>query len=292
MPTFLSAEIIILNYRGASLLPQCLPSIVAAAQKSSFPTTVTILNNPSHEKDEGLDYVRQYFPSVRIFQASQNLILCSYNEYLPMTSASIVILLNNDIRVAVDFVDPLIRRFQEDDRTFLTAPKVMDFEGKHVTAGASKAGVRFGLFWCESRYPGYEKDVDQFSETFSSGFGAFDRVKFLELGGYRSFFHPGIMEDVDLCFRARQKGFRLYYEPHSVVYHVGQASFFKEYGNFQTAVIAHRNSFIFMWKNFEGLRFWISHLFFLPLRLMWAMLSGNWPMVRGFIKAVKEISRL
>ncbi len=285
----MQVRIIILNYRGAELLPQCLPSIVEAARHSIHTVRVAVLNNPSGMHDEGLEFIRTQYPDVAIWQSPKNLILCSYNLYLKEVPEPVVILLNNDIRVDENFMDPLVRKFIEDPATFMTAPKVLSFDGREVTAGRSKAGVKWGLFWCQSRYPGYREEMDLPGETYSSGFGAVSRTKFLELGGYDERFLPGILEDVDLSCRARRAGYRLYYEPQSVIYHVGQASFKKAFGSYKTSVTAHRNTFLFMWKNFRGPKFWLPHLFFLPLRLLAAVLRGRFDFIQGFWLALLNV---
>ena len=279
-----TVRIIILNYNGASLLPQCLPSIVEAARHASYKTVVTVLNNKSEHS--GLDYVRAKFPEVVIAEAPENLVLCSYNDYLSKIDDPIVILLNNDIRTEKDFIDPLVKKFIQDPNCFLAAPRVMSFDGSRVEAGRAKTGFKAGMFWCDARFAGYEKEVMTPSETESSGFGAFSRKKFLDLGGYDPRYLPGIMEDVDLCLSAKRAGFSLYYEPSSVVYHMGQATFKSTFGSRRTAVIAHRNNFRFMWKNFTGLRFWLVHLAFLPLRMVYAALRGQWAFLQGFWEAV------
>jgi N-acetylglucosaminyl-diphospho-decaprenol L-rhamnosyltransferase len=281
----LQARIIILNYNGAELLPKCLPSIVEAARNAKCPTQITVLDNLG--PDSGLDYVAKNFPDVTIVKSESNRVLCSYNDYLPKIQEPIAILLNNDIRVDPNFIDPLIQKFKEDPKTFLVAPRVMSFDGTKTEAGASRAGIRFGFFWCDARYRGYEQEVDRASETFSSGFGAFSREHFIALGGYDDLYLPGILEDVDLCYKAKRTGLHLYYEPKSVVYHMGQASFKKKYGSLKISILAHRNNFLFMWKNFHGIGFWMKHLFFLPLRLLYALLKGNWGMILGFGQAVQ-----
>ena len=86
-----------MNYRGEKLLPQCLPSIVKAAEMSLFPCRVVVLNNPSEH--DGLEYVRNAFPQVEVVQAPENKVLCSYNAYLSAVTDDVAILLNNDIRV-------------------------------------------------------------------------------------------------------------------------------------------------------------------------------------------------
>lgn len=287
----MKVRVVILNYRGAQLLPQCLPSIVEAAHRSIHEVTTAILNNPSGQTDEGLEYVRNRYPEVEIWQSPENKILCSNNFYLPHVAEPVVILLNNDIRVDAGFIDPLVKKFEEDPLVFMTAPKVLRFDGQSLDAASSRAGMKWGMFWCSARYPGHEKEVDQPSETYSAGFGAFSREKFLSLGGYDERFKPGILEDVDLSFRARSAGYKLYYEPLSVVYHMGQASFKKEFGRSQTSIIAWRNTFLFMWKSFKGPGFWLPHLFFLPLRLAAAVILGRFDFIEGFRQALVKAGK-
>lgn len=278
-------RIVILNYNGVELLSQCLPSVVEARARAGEGAQLTLLDNCS--TDRGPDYVAQSFPSVTVVRSSKNKILCSYNEYLPQIQEPIVILLNNDIRVEPDFIAPLVEKFHSDPLTFLVAPRCMSLDGTHVEAGPSKGRIRWGYFRCEAKYAGYEEDSLKPSETFSCGFGAFNREIFLKLGGYDERYLPGIMEDVDLCYRARKTGYRLYYEPRSVVYHIGQVSFKKAFGADRIQVLACRNTFLFMWKNFHGIVFWLSHFFFIPLRLLYSLLTGKGFMLRGFIEALR-----
>ena len=284
MPRF-EARIVILNYNGADLLPRCLPSIEKAVKTAKVPIAVTLLDNLS--QDNGMKYAASHFPEFTRVSSRANRVLCSYNDYLRQITEPVVILLNNDIRVDPGFVDPLVARFQTDPEVFLVAPRVMSFDGATVEAGASKAGMAFGLFWCNARYQGYEADVLTPSDTFSSGFGAVSREKFLALGSYDDLYLPGIMEDVDLCYRARKAGYRLYYEPRSVVYHMGQASFKKRYCTGRIAEIGWRNTFLFMWKNFSGLRFWLIHLSGLPVRMLAELLRGRVALIKGLAEALR-----
>ncbi len=286
----LTARIIILNYNGEAMLPLCLPSIVEAARQAETKTAITILDNLSTDQSDS--YVRKNFPEIEFVKAPANRILCSYNDFLPKIAEPIAILLNNDIRVAPGFIDPLIAKFIEDPKTFMVAPRVMSFDGSMIEAADSRAGFKWGLFWCDARYPGYEHRALRPSETFSSGFGAFSREKFLALNGYDDRFLPGIFEDVDLCLRARRAGYHLFYEPSSVVYHMGQASFKKVHGRSKIERLAARNSFLFMWKNFSGLRFWLPHLFFLPMRILFALLKGKKALWLGFFDALLLLKRI
>lgn len=284
----MKVQIVILNYRGEKLLPQCLPSIVKAAEVSPYPCRVVILNNPADS--DGLYFVTQNYPQVDIVRAPQNKVLCSYNAYLSGVKDEVVILLNNDIRVAENFVAPLVESFQNPN-IFMCAPKVMSFDGKTVEAADSRAEIRFGLFWCSARYPGFEANIDVPGPTFTSGFGAFRTELFNRLGGYDERYLPGIFEDVDLCLRAKRLGYDSVYVPGSIVYHMGQASFKDAFKQRGIEVLAARNQFLFLWKNYSGASFWLPHLFWLPIRLVYSALRGKTALWAGLIQALNHKGR-
>ena len=289
MTPICKARIIILNYNGEEMLAKCLPSIAEAVRFTKTPTAITMLDNQSADKSE--EYVQKNFPDIEFVKAPRNLVLCSYNDYLKKIAEPIVILLNNDIRVDKNFIDPMVKKFAEDPQTFLVAPRVHSFDGTSIEAVDSRFVLRWGMLWCSARYPGYEAHTMVPSRTSVSGFGAFSREKFLELGGYDLRYLPGTLEDLDLCYRAAQKGYSSYYEPNSLVFHMGQASFKKTYSNFKRETIAYRNTFLFMWKNFHGTHFWAAHLFFLPFRMIWMLLKGRWGFGIGFFEALGRLGR-
>jgi GT2 family glycosyltransferase len=280
------ARIVILNYNGEEMLAKCLPSIVEAARSAKTPTAVTVLDNQSTDQSEA--YVRRHFPDVDYVKAPQNLVLCSYNDYAKQAAEPILIFLNNDIRVEKDFIDPLAAKFEEDPATFLVAPRVHSFDGKLIEAADSRFGVKFGMLWCSARYPGHEAHTMVPSRTAVSGFGAFSREKFLQLRGYDQRYLPGTLEDLDLCYQAARQGFSLYYEPRSLVYHMGQASFKKAFTDLRRDTLAFRNTFLFMWKNLKGFRFWTEHIFWLPARITWMLLRGRPGFILGFFEALKH----
>ena len=284
----LKARIVILNFNGEEMLEKCLPSIAEAVRSAKTPTAVTILDNLS--TDQGEEYVRNHFPEMAFVKAPENLVLCSYNDYLKTITEPVAILLNNDIRVDKDFIDPMVEKFAEDPSTFLVAPRIHSFDGKSLEGADTRARMKFGMFWASSRYPGYEANEMVPSSTFACGFGVFSREKFLALGGYDRLYFPGIFEDMDLCLKAQRAGYHLYYEPSSLVYHMGQASFKKAFSDLKRETLAYRNTFLFMWKNYHGARFWFEHLFFLPFRMLWMGLKGRRGFLLGFWEALRTPS--
>lgn len=282
-----TVNIIILNYNGRDLLAECLPSIVEASHTSKFSCKVTVIDNVS--TDDSVSFLRSNFPDVDIVGAKENLVLCSYNDVLRIIKDDIVILLNNDIKVRNDFVDPLIELFKQED-VFLVSPKSYFFDGRYE-GGKSYAFMRYGIFGTDHSFKEDCEKANERSYTFASGYGAFDREKFLELGGYDDLYLPGRLEDADLCFRAWKRGYKCYYQPESVVYHKGAESFNSRFGVNGTLVINSRNVFLFMWKNISSPLFLFEHIVLLFPRLIFACLRGQTVFVYGFLKAIPLLPR-
>ena len=282
-------RIVVLNYNGKALLEECLPSIVEAARYARRKTSVTVLDNQS--TDESIDFLRMNFPDVSIMSAADNRILFSYNDALAQMTEPVIILLNNDIRVDKGFVDPLIDPFERDEDVFAVGAQCRNFDGQGFQGEKSIGGMRFGLFWTDSRYSGYEQDKNHPSWTAQVALGAFDRNKFLQLGGYDDLYFPGLWEDTDISFQAYRYGWHCLYEPQSILYHRGQVTFHKAYGSSARAVIAYRNTFLFMWKNFSGIPFILSQLFWVPLRILLALARGNKGLLSGFLRAIPIMNK-
>ena len=282
-----TVNIIILNYNGKSLLAECLPSIVDASHVSRYSCKVTVIDNVS--TDDSVVFLRANFSNVHIVEVKENLVLCSYNDVLKSIKDDIVILLNNDIKVENDFVDPLVEVFKNKD-VFMVCPKSYFFDGRYE-GGRSYTFMKYGVFGTDHYYKEDCEQANEKSYTFASGYGAFDREKFLELGGYDDLYLPGRLEDADLCFRAWKRGYKCYYEPKSIVYHKGAASFKGRFGVNGTLVINFRNVFLFTWKNISSPLFLLEHIVLLFPRLILACLRGQTEFAYGFLKAIPLFPR-
>ncbi len=280
-------NIIILNYNGRDLLAECLPSIVEASHVSRYSCKVTVIDNVSI--DSSVEFIRAKFSDIDVVEAKENLVLRSYNDVLGTVKDDIVILLNNDIKVQNDFVDPLIEPFKEED-VFLASPKSYFFDGRYE-GGRSYIYMKYGIFGSDNSFKEDCEQANEKSYTFASGFGAFDREKFLDLGGYDDLYLPGRLEEADLCFRAWKRGYKCYYQPESVVDHKGAESFKDNFGVSGTLVITFRNVFLFMWKNISSPLFLLEHIVLLFPRLIFACLRGQTEFVYGFLKAIPLLPR-
>jgi N-acetylglucosaminyl-diphospho-decaprenol L-rhamnosyltransferase len=142
------------------------------------------------------------------------------------------------------------------------------------------------------RVPGYEDEIERADLTAAAGpVLAVDRRKFLSLGGYDSIFFPGRIEDLDLGFRGWMAGYRGYYVPESVAFHQGFGTFEPQLGKGRSDELASRNTLIFMWKNMSGARL-RSHLLWLPIRLVYALLRGQYRFASAILGALSRGSHV
>ena len=284
----MNVHILILNYNGASLLERHLGSFAAAMDRSIHDCRLSVVDNASVDPSRE---IFQKFQNDRFhwISMSQNRILCAYNEVAEKLDDDILILMNNDIEVDPGFIDPLVEPFLKDSSVFFVTPKCLSADKKRYEGNKTKASIRFGVYWATAIYPGHESEIERPGPTLQGGFGAFDRNKFLALGGYDDLYLPGRLEDADICFRAYKRGWQCLYEPKSVVYHEGGVSFQKVFGARKTLVINWRNTFLFMWKNFSNPAIFLKFFFWLPARLGYSLLSGKPEFFLGFVSAIPRL---
>ena len=279
--------IYILNYNGAEYVGTCIDSILKAIRNSAFKCDLTVIDNSS--TDESVNLIKTRFPKVPIMQM-ENRVLCSFNEVVKQSQADVVFLLNNDLNADPFFIDPLVSIFAKQTDVFLVAPKSYLPNGSYE-GGRSIPFIKFGFFGTTCHFNGFEKFKDEPGITFAAGFGAFDREKFLALGGYDDLYLPGRLEDADLAFRAWRKGWKSYYEPQSILHHLGAKSFKERFGTRGTMELAHRNTFLFMWKNIHSAKYWFSHFIFLIPRMFWMLCKGQPEFIAGFCKALRHLRK-
>jgi GT2 family glycosyltransferase len=288
-------DIVVLNYNGEEILRKCLPSIADAAKNSPVPCQVIVLDNVS--TDGSLDYIRSAMPDVHIEVAKANKILFSYNELIPKLKSDVIILLNNDIKVDRDFIAPLISYFA-DDEVFAVAPKQMNFNGIGYNGGKNKLFMEWTGFMRAGQYMyGDNNPIMQTKGyTHYNANSAFSRKKFLELGGFDDLYYPSTWEDSDLCYRAWKTGWKMIYEPASVIYHDECYTIGREHDNKNALFKARRmknrrNSYVFTWTNITSPGLLTLHLVLLPLNLFWSLFNDR-SRVSGFFDALKYINRI
>lgn len=282
-------SIYILNYNGRELLPECLPSILAAARASSYKTRVRVIDNLS--TDNSLEILARDFPDAEILRASANDFLCSFNEFVFNDTARISILMNNDIKVDPDFIDPLVKCLDSYEDAFFASSYCRTFDKSGYEGGISTLVHKFGWWGTLSDEPQPEAMTGP-SPLFTISIGACIALKtelFKRLKGYSRIYLPGILEDLDLCYRAWKCGFKGYFVPESRIYHKGQASFKPRFGLYRIRKLATRNTMLFIWKNIHDRTLLLTHLLWLPARLTAALLRLDFAFISGVFSAIMRL---
>ena len=242
--------VVILNWNGKQLLEQFLPSII------TFSSGATIYVADNASTDDSIAFVKEQFPEVKIVVNQENGGYAKgYNDALQSIEADIYCLINSDIEVTKNWLPPILNVFSSEENTAIIQPKLLDFKNKSKFeyAGAGGGFIDFfGYPYCKGRvFDHLEKDKGQFDETseifWASGACFFIRSKvFHQLGGFDDHYFAH-QEEIDLCWRAQNKGFQIKCVGASTVFHVGGATL-KE-GHPRKTYLNFRNSLLTLLKN-------------------------------------------
>jgi len=242
--------VVVLNWNGRKLLETFLPSIIRFSNEA----TIYIADNAS--TDDSIAFLKINFPMVRIIQNDKNYGFAKgYNVALKNIDAEIYALVNSDIEVTENWLQPIIETFGKEPKTAIIQPKILDFkdENKFEYAGAAGGFIdQFGYPFCRGRiFETLEQDNHQYDyncEIFWASGACFFIKKnvFDELNGFDEDFFAH-QEEIDLCWRAFNKNHIIKYISSSVVYHVGGATLVL--GNPQKTYLNFRNSLLMLTKN-------------------------------------------
>ncbi|MEO8234090.1 MAG: glycosyltransferase family 2 protein [Flavobacterium sp.] len=246
----LKIAVVILNWNGQKLLEQFLPSIIQYSQEAS----IYVADNSS--TDDSILFVKTNFPTVKIIQNKGNFGFAKgYNEALQEVEEEIYALVNSDIEVTENWLQPILSLFENEAKTSIIQPKILDYKNKEYFEYAGAGGGfidKFGFPFCRGRiFDTIEKDNGQYNDTteifWASGACFFIRKDvFRELNGFDADFFAH-QEEIDLCWRAFNKRYIAKYCGQSTVYHVGGATLNTE--NPKKTFLNFRNSLWMMTKN-------------------------------------------
>lgn len=245
--------VVILNWNGKALLEQFLPSVIAHSKEA----TIYVADNAS--TDDSVSFVKFNYPLVKIIQNKENGGYAKgYNDALKNVNEDILCLLNSDIEVTKNWLNPIIETFNSNSNTKIIQPKILDFKQKDSFEYAGAAGGfidKYGYPFCRGRiFNTIEKDTGQYNDItdifWASGACFFIKHEvFKELKGFdESFFAH--MEEIDLCWRAKNLGYNIKYVYTSKVYHVGGATL--KNTNPKKTYLNFRNSLFLLIKNANG----------------------------------------
>ena len=246
----MKTAIVILNWNGRKMLERYLPSVV---ENTPDDATVIVADNAS--SDGSLDFLAQYYPSVRCLPLDVNYGFAEgYNRALRLVEAQYYVLLNSDVEVTAGWLKPLVDYMDAHDEVAACQPKLLSWtsKGYFEYAGASGGFIdRYGYPFCRGRlFDTVEEDQGQYDQPASVlwATGACLLIRsadYWAAGGLdgRFFAHN---EEIDLCWRLHIMGRQVMCLPQSLVYHLGGGTLPK--GNPRKTFLNFRNNLTMLYK--------------------------------------------
>jgi GT2 family glycosyltransferase len=246
--------VVILNWNGIKYLKQFLPSVLT----SVWPNLEIVMGDNA-STDGSVEYVRTNYPGISIIENDKNYgFTGGYNKVLERVEADYFILLNSDVEVSAGWIKPVIDLMESDPLIAAAAPKIMSFAQKDHFEHAGAAGGfidRFGYPFCQGRiFYEIETDKGQYNQSkevfWATGAALFVKKQhWVASGGFddRFFAH---MEEIDLCWRLKNMGYKVMYCAGSEVFHVGGGTLnaedpFKTFLNFRNNLLLLKNNLPF-----------------------------------------------
>ena len=287
----MKCSVIILNWNGAEMLRTYLPSVVA---HTTLPD-VEIIVADNGSTDNSLEVLRTEFPDVRTIVLDQNYGFAEgYNRAINQVDSQYVVLLNSDVEVTAGWLEPMLAYLDANADVASIQPKIRSYINRDYFEHAGAAGGfvnALGYPYCRGRILWkVEQDKGQYDTItdvdWTSGACMCVRTNvYKELGGLDASFFAH-MEEIDLCWRMRNAGWRLVCLPQAVVYHLGGGSL--HYDSPRKTYLNHRNNLIMIKKNKKhpfGVLFVRFFLDYAAACLY--LLQGRW----GAFKAVFQARR-
>jgi GT2 family glycosyltransferase len=252
----IKTAVVILNYNGRAYLEKFLPTVISCSPDA----TVYVADNCS--TDDSVIYLQENFKSVELIINEENGGFAKgYNDALKHVEAEYYVLLNSDIEVTPGWIKPCIDLLEKDNTIAAVQPKILAYNAKdrfeHAGAAGGFLDKDFYPF-CRGRiFDQTELDQNQYNEDqevfWATGACLFIRAeKYHEVGGLDEDFFAH-MEEIDLCWRLKSRGNKIYYCAQSHIYHVGGGTL--SYQNPKKTYLNFRNSLFMLTKNYDGILF-------------------------------------
>ena len=267
----MKVAIAILNWNGKHWLEKFLPNVILYSQEA----TIYVIDNDS--TDDSVKFLEHNFPTIKIIKNKKNTGFAGgYNEGLKQISEEIYCLLNSDVEVTKNWIQPIIELFRRNAEIAAIQPKIRSFEADQYFEFAGAGGGlidNLGYPYCRGRiFEKLEEDKGQYNDEteifWASGCALFIRKEdYWSMNGLdeRFFAHQ---EEIDLCWRLKNAGRKVYYCGKSTVFHVGGGTLNKQ--SPQKTYLNIRNNLSMLLKNLPI----AALLWVIPARLILDGIAG------------------
>jgi GT2 family glycosyltransferase len=298
----IKVSVVILNWNGVDFLQKFLPGVI----QHSHLKDVEIIVADNNSSDTSVTVLQQNFPGVRLIQFDKNYGFAGgYNKALEQIKAQYYILLNSDVEVTENWIEPIVDYLDKNPEVAAAMPKLKAFHDKESFEYAGAAGGfidKNGYPFCRGRiFNTVEKDYGQYDDLcevfWATGACMFVRADlFHQAGGFDAEFFAH-MEEIDLCWRFKWMGYKIVYHPEVTVYHVGGGALPKE--NPYKTYLNFRNNLFLLYKNLpsEKLQKVLLSRFLLDIVavikfIVDIKLKHSWAIIRAYSNFYHKLSYL
>lgn len=274
-PDTRAVSVVIPNWNGRDLLEKYVPSVLAALEDHPGSELIVVDNG---SEDGSAEFLKQHFPTVRVLALPRNLGFGGgSNAGFQAARHDVVVLLNSDMRVDRHFVQPLLDGFT-DEAVFAVSCQIFfsDPAKLREETGLTQGWWSNGMLRVRHRV---DEEITGLFPCFYGGGGscAFDRRKFLELGGFDELLAPFYLEDTDLGYLAWKRGWKVLYQPQSVVFHEHRGTIGRKFSPAFIQGILKKNFLLFCWKNMHEPGRLLGHLWFSWVDAVISLLTEDSP---------------
>jgi GT2 family glycosyltransferase len=281
----MNISVIIPNYNGESLLKDNLEKVVSELNTYKLGKAEIIVVDDA-SSDESVIYLNDFVKTHDNFKVVVNKNNLGFaptvNLGVKAASGEIIILLNTDVYPEIGFLQPLLKHFS-DEKVFAVGCLDRSVEDNGIILRGRGLGE-----WKRGFLVHRRGEVDKTNTLWvSGGSSAFRKSIWEKLGGMNELFAPFYWEDIDLSYRALKSGYKVLFEPKSIVVHEHEKGAIKnKYSDFKINKIAYRNQFIFIWGNMTDISLKLMHILWLPIHLVRAITRSDWAFCLGFFEAL------
>ena len=304
----MKVAVVILNWNGQGYLEKFFPSVITHTANDA---EIFVADNAS--TDDSISFLHANFPQVKIIKNSENGGFAKgYNQALKNLTNEYFVLLNSDVEVTPNWISLVIEMMDKDKSIAACQPKIKSYQDKNLFEYAGAAGGfidKYGYPFCRGRiFHSFERDAGQYDNEkeilWASGACLFIRSEVFNIvGGFDEDFFAH-MEEIDLCWRIKNMGWKIMFCPQSAVYHVGGGTLPKI--NPQKTFLNFRNNLYLLLKNHNTQYFWIKlfirflwdgiaavrFIFSLQFNHFMAVLKAHYSFYLNFSKTIKKRKKL
>ena len=224
----MEVSIVIVNYNGKHLLKTSVDSL----NKADLIEKCEIIIVDNNSQDGSVEFIKKNYKKIKVIQNRENLGYSGINSAIPFCKGKYILFLNNDIKMDRDCIKKLLEAIKNDDKTGMTAPRLINYYNKEMVSG--------GTWLSRSFYNGHFFGNNKSIEIPYMGVGLI-RKDIVKNIGY--IFDPDYFiygEDVDLGLSLRLMGYKVVFVPEAVIYHM-HAMTTKSFEKGRTTFLMERN---------------------------------------------------